>query len=91
GDPLWSSRLISSNPSAIQKVHESFLESGSDVIESATYQASVSGFMQHLGLSEKDSIDLMRKGAQLACQSRDAFCQNHLQQGLNRSQMHLPS
>lgn len=51
----------------------SFLESGSDAIETATYQATIGGFVDHLRVNEEEAFALIRKGAELACQVRDHF------------------
>ena len=44
-DSLWSARLLSANPEAIYKTHFSYLDAGADCITSATYQASIPGFV----------------------------------------------
>ena len=50
-----------------------FLEAGADVIETVTYQASVPGFKQHLGLQEREALDLMVTGVKAAVKVRDQF------------------
>ncbi|MCJ1483743.1 hypothetical protein MMC06_003911 [Schaereria dolodes] len=42
--PLWSSDLLISSPSTLLDVQRSFVESGADVLLTATYQASFEGF-----------------------------------------------
>ncbi|XP_066562211.1 uncharacterized protein LOC136750938 isoform X2 [Amia ocellicauda] len=69
GDPLWSARLLHTNPQAIKDAHQRFLSSGADVLTTATYQASVDGFMKHLGMTSEEAIQLMMSGVQIA---RDA-------------------
>lgn len=66
GDPLWSARLLHTNPKAIKDVHYRFLLSGSDVITTATYQASVEGFVQHLGVTREYARELLMSGVCLA-------------------------
>lgn len=66
GDPLWSARLLHTNPEAIKDVHYRFLLSGSDVITTATYQASVSGFVQHVGVTSERARALLMSGVHLA-------------------------
>lgn len=66
GDPLWSARLLHTNPEAIKDVHCRFLQSGSDVLTTATYQASVEGFVQHLGVTCERARDLLMSGVSLA-------------------------
>lgn len=44
---------------------------GADVILTNTYQASISGFVEHLNLTEKQSLDLIKsavKYAKTACE-----------------------
>uniref|UniRef100_H3D8E0 Zgc:172121 n=1 Tax=Tetraodon nigroviridis TaxID=99883 RepID=H3D8E0_TETNG len=66
GDPLWSARLLYTNPQAIRDAHCRFLLSGADVISTATYQASVEGFMDHLNVSSEGAKELIMSGVQLA-------------------------
>ncbi|XP_053716627.1 homocysteine S-methyltransferase YbgG isoform X1 [Synchiropus splendidus] len=69
GDPLWSARLLHTQPQAIKESHYRFLQSGADVVTTATYQASLSGFTSHLGLSAEDARELLMSAVHLA---RDA-------------------
>lgn len=46
---------------------------GADIIVTNTYQASVAGYMQHLGLSKEESIDLIKKTVKLARDAREKF------------------
>ena len=68
---LWSARLVLEDPAAVQSVHADFYRAGADVGISATYQASVQGFQQVLGLSEAEAIDATRQALRLACAARD--------------------
>lgn len=69
GDPLWSARILYTNPNAVKDAHYSFLQSGSDVITTATYQASIEGFTKHLGFKPEEAEDLMMSGVRLAKES----------------------
>ncbi len=71
-DPLWSAKCLLDSPQLIRQVHLDYLNSGADIISSATYQASQAGF-QARGLSVAKSVKLMRSGVALALQARDAF------------------
>ncbi|KAL3047859.1 hypothetical protein OYC64_021928 [Pagothenia borchgrevinki] len=73
GDPLWSARLLHTNPQAIKDAHYRFLLSGADVITTATYQASVSGFMNHLDVSCDRAKELMMSGVHLAKETVEKF------------------
>ena len=37
-DPLWSARLLHTEPQVIRDVHESYLKHGADVIITSSYQ-----------------------------------------------------
>ncbi|XP_072119573.1 homocysteine S-methyltransferase YbgG isoform X1 [Mobula birostris] len=65
-DPLWSARVLQTNPQAIKNVHTSYLWHGADVITTATYQGSVAGFMKYLGLTPEEADQLLQSGVQLA-------------------------
>ncbi|XP_075901267.1 homocysteine S-methyltransferase YbgG [Nelusetta ayraudi] len=73
GDPLWSARLLHTNPQVIRDAHHSFLRSGSDVITTATYQASVRGFISHLDVSPEGARELLMLGVQLAKETAEQF------------------
>ncbi|GAB0095498.1 uncharacterized protein DMENIID0001_108900 [Sergentomyia squamirostris] len=73
GDPLWSARFNSTNPSAIVKTHLDFLQAGADAIITNTYQASVEGYMKHLELDEEQSIELIKSTVRLAQLARNKF------------------
>lgn len=65
---LWSAGLLHSAPGVVAEAHRAFADAGADVIASATYQASVSGFMS-IGLSQAEAERLMVGSVALA---RDA-------------------
>ncbi|KAM3933568.1 uncharacterized protein RB166_001327 isoform 2-T2 [Leptodactylus fuscus] len=73
GDPLWSARLLHTNPEAIKTVHTNFLKSGANVLSTATYQASIEGFNQHLGLNFDDATNLFTVAVQQAKESAERF------------------
>uniref|UniRef100_UPI0037E97AC7 homocysteine S-methyltransferase YbgG isoform X2 n=1 Tax=Semicossyphus pulcher TaxID=241346 RepID=UPI0037E97AC7 len=62
GDPLWSARLLHTNPQALRDAHYS----GADVIATATYQASITGFIDHLDVSSEGARELLMSGVHLA-------------------------
>ncbi|XP_028655879.1 uncharacterized protein zgc:172121 isoform X1 [Erpetoichthys calabaricus] len=78
GDPLWSARILYTHPQAIKEVHHRFLQSGADIITTATYQASIEGFVKYQGLSLEQAKTIMMSAVQIA---KDAiqdflpFCQ----------------
>ena len=67
---LWSARLLADDPSAIEAVHQSYLEAGADVVVTATYQATVQGFVAR-GYSEQEARALLLRAVELACRARD--------------------
>ncbi|WWD21641.1 hypothetical protein CI109_106127 [Kwoniella shandongensis] len=64
--PLWGSELLSSNPGAIEGIHERYLQSGADIIETATYQLTPSNLTQHLSCSSETAAQILRKGVNVA-------------------------
>eukprot|EP00300_Choanocystis_sp_HF-7_P009242 c16334_g1_i3.p2 GENE.c16334_g1_i3~~c16334_g1_i3.p2 ORF type:complete len:329 (-),score=76.28 c16334_g1_i3:1225-2211(-) len=69
---LWSAKLLIENPNAIKQAHKAFLDAGSDVITSSTYQATVGGF-QKLGLSLEQAQNLLVLSVRLAVEARDEW------------------
>ena len=69
---LWSAALLQSDPAAIVAAHRAFLDAGAQIIISASYQASVAGFMQ-LGMSQQAAEQLIASSVGLACSARDEF------------------
>ncbi|MCI0395561.1 MAG: homocysteine S-methyltransferase [Chloroflexi bacterium] len=72
GDELWSARLLQDAPEAIRQVHADYLAAGADCVISASYQATIGGFVRR-GLSEAEAIALLRLSVQLALEARDDF------------------
>ncbi|XP_037626645.1 homocysteine S-methyltransferase [Sebastes umbrosus] len=73
GDPLWSARLLHTDPQAIRDAHYRFLLSGADVITTATYQACIPGFISHLDVSADGARQLLMSGVQLARDAVERF------------------
>ncbi|XP_067669730.1 homocysteine S-methyltransferase YbgG-like isoform X2 [Haliotis asinina] len=65
-DPLWSARLLKTNPEAVKQVHKNFLLAGSEVLDTASYQASVQGFIDHLGVDQDTALSLIGQSVVLA-------------------------
>ena len=72
---LWTSRVLIDDPGLVSQAHLAFLEAGADVIATATYQASIEGFVRS-GLSPEEAARLMRGAVGLAVNARDAFWAN---------------
>lgn len=73
-DHLWSARLLRDDPQAIVAAHIDYLEAGADCIISASYQATIPGFMR-AGLSRDEAVALLQRAVSLAREARDAFWQ----------------
>ncbi len=71
-DELWSARLLMDNPDVIRQVHADYLWAGADCIISASYQATIPGFMSR-GLSEFDAESLIRSSVEIAVEERDTY------------------
>ncbi|MCA9981782.1 MAG: homocysteine S-methyltransferase, partial [Anaerolineales bacterium] len=71
-DALWSARILLEEPEAIAQVHRDYLWAGADVLISASYQATVPGFMAR-GLSEAEAVALLQSAVRLAQGVRDDF------------------
>ncbi|MFW6062571.1 MAG: homocysteine S-methyltransferase [Chloroflexota bacterium] len=71
-DSLWSARLLRDDPQAIQQVHLDYLRAGADCIISASYQATIPGFVEQ-GLSEAHAVALLHRSVTLAREARDEF------------------
>ena len=69
---LWTSRVLMEEPGLLKTACRQFLEAGADVIATATYQASVDGFLQ-AGVSREKARNLMREAIRLAVAERDEF------------------
>ena len=59
-DPLWSAKTLIETPELIRQVHSDYFEAGADIAITASYQASIEGFMQR-GLGRAESIALLQR------------------------------
>lgn len=71
-DALWSARLLHDAPQVIKQIHLDYLKAGADCIITASYQATVAGFMSK-GYSDREARDLLRRSVSLAREARDEF------------------
>jgi homocysteine S-methyltransferase len=71
-DDLWSAKILLEQPEAIQQLHYDYFKAGADCVITASYQATVEGFMKR-GLNEREAINLIKKSVQLAIAARDEF------------------
>ncbi|PRD32227.1 UNVERIFIED_CONTAM: Homocysteine S-methyltransferase 2 [Trichonephila clavipes] len=75
-DPLWSARILHEKPESIVRVHNRYLESGAEIIITASYQASISGFQKHLGLTFEQSKNLLKLSVELAHKAKMQYYDN---------------
>ena len=74
GDELWSARLLADDPERIWEVHTVYLEAGADVLVTASYQATIDGFLgAGLVASEGEAANLLLSSVGLAREARDRF------------------
>lgn len=67
---LWSADLLRSHPDAVEAVHRAYLAAGADCITTASYQASVPGFLD-AGVSRKEAVELLMRSSEIALRARD--------------------
>jgi homocysteine S-methyltransferase len=73
---LWSARLLHDDPDAIVQAHAAFFAAGAQVATTASYQASIDGFIR-AGLSRAEAEQLIRRSVRLAEQAREACDDDH--------------
>ena len=71
-DPLWSAKILMENPELIGLVHRDYYEAGADCATTASYQATVEGFMRR-GLTEEKALGLIKLSVEIARRVRDEF------------------
>ena len=75
--PLWSAKILLEDLGAIGNVHLDYYLAGADIAITASYQASVPGIWDHLGLSSKEAVTLIGTSAELAQQAREKALLHH--------------
>lgn len=74
-DSLWSAKVLMEDPELIKRVHFDYFIAGADCAITASYQATVAGYMER-GLNEVEAIELIKKSVQIAIEARDEFWEN---------------
>ena len=69
-DPLWTARVLRDAPEAVAEVHRRYYRAGARVATTASYQASVPGFVDQ-GLQPLESASLVLRSVALAREVRD--------------------
>lgn len=67
---LWSAKYLLDKPEVIQKIHETYVAAGSDLITTSSYQATLPGLID-AGLTEKEAEQIIALTVQLAKAARD--------------------
>ena len=62
---LWTARLIEENPAALTAAHQAFIEAGAEIVITASYQASVAGFIRK-GATPSNAATLLQSTTALA-------------------------
>ena len=71
-DHLWTARLLADQPEAIVAAHLAFLHAGAEVLITASYQASVAGFVA-AGFTDPEARRLVGLATSLAIEARERF------------------
>lgn len=71
-DELWSARLLADDPAVIRQVHLDYYWAGADCCTSASYQATIPGFVRR-GLTPEKARELLRLSVELVVEARDEF------------------
>jgi homocysteine S-methyltransferase len=66
---LWSARLLHEDPDAIVQAHLAYFAAGAQVATTASYQASIDGFVQ-AGIKPAEAQKLIERSVRLAEQAR---------------------
>ena len=71
-DALWSAKALFERPDLVREVHLDYLRAGADVVTSASYQATVEGFVKR-GFTKEEAAALIQKSVRLAQEARDLY------------------
>ena len=69
-DPLWSAKALFERPNLVREIHLDYLRAGADVLTSASYQATIAGFMRR-GFTAEEAAEMLRRSVRLAQEARD--------------------
>jgi len=71
-DELWSAKVLAEQPELIKRVHLSYFAAGADCGITASYQATVAGYMKK-GYSEEYAEGLIIRSVKLLSEARDEW------------------
>jgi homocysteine S-methyltransferase len=69
---LWSAKILMDDPVALGGLNEEYLHAGADLVVTATYQASIGGFLK-AGLGREKAVELFHLAAEISIRARDRF------------------
>lgn len=72
GNALWSAAALCDHPSAVEAIHLQYALAGADILTTASYQASIPGFVQ-AGLSRQAAVHCLKRSVTLAENAIDSF------------------
>ena len=72
---LWTARVLRDAPAEIAAVHEAYFQAGARVATTASYQASVPGFVA-AGLGRAEAQELIRRSVTIAREVRDHLAED---------------
>ena len=75
--PLWSAHVLEDAPEKIVAVHRAYLETGADILLTASYQVSRKGYAE-LGLAAERADAALLRSVELACYARAEFPQRKI-------------
>ncbi|PNS17956.1 hypothetical protein CAC42_3915 [Sphaceloma murrayae] len=70
-NPLWSGKLLTEKPGEIKQVHLDFYKAGAEIAITASYQTSVAGLKDHMGLDGDAALKVIQSSVQLAQAARE--------------------
>ncbi|CAH1396938.1 unnamed protein product [Nezara viridula] len=60
GHPLWTSKFLITHKEKCVRAHRDFIRAGAEMIRTATYQASIDGYIKHLRLTKQEAIEAIK-------------------------------
>ncbi|KAJ1423837.1 Homocysteine-binding domain [Sesbania bispinosa] len=71
-DPLWSAKCLISSPHLVRRVHLAYLDAGANIILTASYQATIQGFVAK-GFTREEGEALLRRSVEIAREAREIY------------------
>ena len=74
-DALWSAKVLAEQPDVIEQVHYEYFQAGADCAMTASYQATIDGFLKK-GYSLAQAEKFITDSVAIAVKARDRFWQD---------------